>query len=135
MICGTVKWMQPIGQHSSKQCMQIVQIIPDADFFIKSFKMFCVSLIFNRYPLDTRKISTFFMHYMVDFASVFIHVSIYAASSTYHMATCVYVSAMILDTTSILQQCDISAKLLSARDAVVNNALNKAIALHANVLE
>ncbi|XP_055319545.1 uncharacterized protein LOC129577107 [Sitodiplosis mosellana] len=91
------------------------------------------------YPLDSRKMSTFSIHYTLDFMAVFVHVSIYAASSTFHMATAQYVSAMILDTTSILQRCDINTttndlKLASVQDVTINNTLNKAVDLHANVL-
>lgn len=84
--------------------------------------------------------STFFIHYVFDFVAVFVHVSIYAASSTFHMASAQYVSALILDTITILQRCDINTttndlKSSSVRDVTINNTLNKAVALHADILE
>lgn len=86
---------------------------------------------------------TFSIHYTLDFASVFVHVSIYAASSAFHMATAQYVSAIILDMKSILQRCDRNTAAndkqmkwpKSVRDVTISKSLNKVIAMHVKVLE
>lgn len=86
---------------------------------------------------------TFSIHYTLDFASVFVHVSIYAASSAFHMATAQYVSAIILDLKAILQRCDRHTTtndkniqcLNSVGDVEISRSLNKTIAMHVDVLE
>lgn len=71
--------------------------------------------------------------------SVFIHFTIYSASSAFHVATAMYVSALLLDMMSIMQKCDIFTKNAelqpSNRDVYVKNELKKAIAIHMNILE
>lgn len=56
------------------------------------------------------------------------------------MATAQYVSAMILDVTSILRRGDINTindnlQRPPVQNVAVSQTLNKAVALHANVLE
>lgn len=95
--------------------------------------------IFNRYPINENKISSFFVHYTLDFVAVSIHVTIYAASSAFHMATALYVSALILDTSPIFKRCEsmVIRKNIhpSIREANIKKTLNEAIALHVNVLQ
>lgn len=71
--------------------------------------------------------------------AVFFHVTIYAASSAFHMATALYVSALLLDIMSVLKRCDTitNHKDLQpfVRDANIKQTLNEAVALHVNVLE
>lgn len=92
-----------------------------------------------RLPINEGRLSSFSIHYALDFVSVFIHFTIYSASSGFHMATACYVSAMVLDIKSILERCDVNFKRkdiqLTIRNANVQNALNKAIKIHMNVLE
>lgn len=95
--------------------------------------------MFHRYPIDEHKIPLFFIHYTLDFVSVFIHFTIYSASSAFHMATTLYVSALLLDMMSTMQKCDIIMKntdLQSSTRAVnVKTELKNAIKIHVNVLQ
>lgn len=80
--------------------------------------------------------SSFFLHYVLDFVSVFIHFTIYAASSSFHMATAIYVSAIIYDMMSIMQRCDIIFTNNSAtREIHINKTLNKTVTIHMDILE
>lgn len=95
--------------------------------------------IANRYPINEHKISSFFVHYTLDFVAVSIHVTIYAASSAFHMATALYVSALVKDTLPIFKRCEsmVTRKDMQpcVREANIKKALNEVISLHVNILK
>lgn len=70
---------------------------------------------------------------------MFIHFTIYSASSAFHMGTALYVSALLLDMMSVMEKCDIIMKNSDiqplCRMVIVKNALNKAVNIHMNILE
>lgn len=76
---------------------------------------------------------------MLDFVAVSIHVTVYAASSTFHMASALYVSAFILDILNILQRCDTVVNRQdvqrTAREDHIKKTLHEAIEIHVKVLK
>lgn len=89
--------------------------------------------------MDESKISSFVINYAMDFGTVFLHFTIYSTSCTYHMATAVYVSAMVLDVKQIMEHCNVIISTYDSRpfDQYINlkNTLHIAISLHANILK
>lgn len=74
----------------------------------------------------------------MDFIAVSIHVTVYAASSTFHMASALYVSAFILDTLNILQRCDTAVNrrdVQRTRQVHIKKTLREAIELHVKIIK
>lgn len=67
------------------------------------------------------------------------HFTIYSASNTLHIATAIYVSAMVMDVSSIFEQIDafINMKDIvgSVRKLNIEKALIRSIKLHANIVK
>lgn len=79
------------------------------------------------------------MNYALDFGSCFTHFTIYSASCTYHMATALYISAMVFDIKLIMERYNdvIGTSDLRPTDQYIQlkNTLHMAISIHTNILK
>lgn len=92
-----------------------------------------------RLPIESGTLLSFAAHFTLDFATCFVHFAVYSASSTFHMATTVYVSAMVLDIKSVLGkigQWNSDKKMSSHQKQIkIHEALVQAIRLHTEILQ
>lgn len=96
-----------------------------------------LKFVFNRYTIEG-KILSFLVHYILDFTTCYIHFNIYSASSAFHMATTLYVTAFVSDTISILKRCDIFIKNRNSTENEqqlnIKNALYEAVSIYSDIL-
>lgn len=91
-----------------------------------------------RLPMQSGTLWSFAAHFILDFGAVFVHFIVYSASSTFHMATTIYVSAMVLDIKYLLAKIDQwnSDKRMSSHQTRIRigEALVQAIEIHSKIL-
>lgn len=89
--------------------------------------------------MESGTLSSFAAHFILDFGTCFVHFIVYSASSTFHMATTIYVSAMVFDIKYLLEKIGHwnSDKRISSHQKRIRigEALVQTIELHTEILQ